>query len=191
MVQGSLRGPPAVLKAKVCLVGDNVVGKTSLVRRYVLDQFDDRYISTLGAKVTKKELRLDDPKGGGPVVVDLTIWDIMGQPSFRELLREAYFRNAQGVLPVADLTRRETLDHLPAWIDAVVRTTGSVPVVVAANKADLAGNAAYGHADIARAAEAFGADVFVTSAKTGANVEAAFRRLATLVADAQLRRLQP
>ncbi len=180
-MEGSLPGPPAVLKAKVSLVGDGAVGKTSLVRRYVLDQFDDRYITTLGAKVTKKELRLDDPRGGGPVVVDLTIWDIMGQPSFRELLREAYFRDTQAVLAVVDLTRRETLDHLPAWIEAVVRTVGSVPVVVAANKADLVSDVAYGQVNAARAAVPFGADVFVTSAKTGANVEAVFRRLASRV----------
>ncbi len=180
-MEGSFRGPPAVLKAKVCLVGDAGVGKTSLVRRYVLDQFDDRYISTLGAKVTKKELRLDGPKGGGSVLVDLTIWDVMGQPSFRELLREAYFRDAQAALAVTDLTHRGTLDDLPAWIDAVVRTAGPVPVVVAANKADLVVDAAYGHADAVRAGEAFGADVLVTSAKTSANVEAAFRRLASRV----------
>jgi small GTP-binding protein len=189
-MRGSLRGPPAILKAKVCLVGDAGVGKTSLVRRYVLDQFDDRYITTLGAKVTKKELRLDDPRGGGPVVVDLTIWDIMGQSSFRELLREAYFRDTQAVLAVADLTRRETLDHLPAWIDAVGRTVGAVPVVVAANKADLADRAEYGAAEVDAVARSLGGESFATSAKTGDHIEAAFRRLATLVADAQLRRPQ-
>jgi len=187
---GSLQGPPAVLKAKVCLVGDNAVGKTSLVRRYVLDQFDDRYITTLGAKVTKKEIRVDDLKGGGAVAVDLTIWDIMGAPSFRELLREAYFHGAQGVLAVADLTRRDTLDHLPEWIDAVVRTVGPVPVVVAANKADLSDQTAYGPNEIETATKLSSSDGFLTSAKTGANVEAAFQRLATLVADAQLRRPQ-
>ncbi len=186
-MERSLQGRSAVVKAKVCLVGDSGVGKTSLVRRYVLDQFDDRYISTLGAKVTKKEIRFDDPRGGGPVVVDFTIWDIMGQPSFRDLLREAYFRDAQAVLVVADVTRRETLDHLPAWIDAVVRTVGSVPVIVAVNKADLTADAAYGPADAVHTAEPFGADVFVTSAKTGDNVETAFRRLASRVLEQAFR----
>ncbi len=190
MVQGSSQGAPAVLKAKVCLVGDAAVGKSSLARRYVLDQFDDSYITTLGAKVTKKEVRLDDPEGSGPLVVDLTIWDIMGQPTFRDLLREAYFWDAQGVLAVVDLTRRDTLDHLAAWIEAVVRTVGPAPAVVAVNKADRPADAAYGEADAVRAAEAFGADVLLTSAKTGSNVEAAFRRLAMHVADVQLRQPQ-
>ncbi len=176
---GSSRAQPDVLKAKVCLVGDNAVGKTSLVRRYVLDQFDDKYLATLGAKVTKKEVRLEDPKDGGPVDVDLTIWDIMGQPTFRDLLRDAYFRDVQAVLAVADVTRRDTLDDLPEWVDAARRTAGTVPVVVAANKADLSGDAAFGRTVATRTAEAFGADVFLTSAKTGANVDAAFRHLAS------------
>ena len=187
MASGSLPGPPDVLKAKVCLVGDNAVGKTSLVRRYVLDQFSDTYITTIGAKVSKKELRLEIP-GGRPLVVDLTIWDIMGNPSFRELLRDAYFGDAQGILAVADLTRRETLDGLPGWVEAVTRAVGPVPTVVATNKADLASTAAYTGADAVRTAEAFRGEVFATSAKTGENVEAAFRRLASLVADVQVRR---
>ncbi len=70
-----------VLKAKICLIGEAAVGKTSLIRRYVEDAFDDKYISTLGAKVSKKELVLDSPSG--PLNVDMTIWDIMGEKGFR------------------------------------------------------------------------------------------------------------
>ncbi len=136
-------GPSAVLTAKACLI-DNVVGRTSLVRRYLPDQFDEGYLSTLGAKVTKQELGLDEFKGGGPVLVDLTVWDIMGQSSFPEPLRDACFWEAQTVLAVAHLRRRETLDRLCAWIDAVVRTARSAPAVVAANKADLVAYGAFG-----------------------------------------------
>ncbi len=185
---GDLRRPSATLKAKVCLVGENAVGKTSLVRRYVLDQFEDRYITTLGAKVMKKEVRLEDPKLGGPVIVDLTTWDIMGQPSFRELLREAYFSGAQGILAVVDLTRRETLDNLPAWIQAVERIVGPVPTVVAANKADLVDRAQYGPQEIDSVTKVSTSDIFLTSAKTGQLVNATFERLASLVATAQLGR---
>ncbi len=187
-MEGSLRGRPAILKAKVCLVGESAVGKTSLVRRYVLDQFSDRYITTLGAKVMKKEVHLDDPRLGGPVTVDLTTWDIMGQPSLRELLREAYFSGAQGILAVVDLTRRETLDNLPAWIEAVVRTVGPVPVVVAANKADLAEQVKYGPDEIQSVTRISRSDTFLTSAKTCALVNATFERLASLVVETELHR---
>src|SRR3990170_698487 len=99
------------MKAKVCLVGEHAVGKTSLIRRYVLDEFDDRYIVTLGAKVSKREMTIALP-GLGEVLMDMTVWDIMGSRGFRELLREAYFHWAQGILAVCDITRYETLSDL-------------------------------------------------------------------------------
>ncbi len=81
------------MKVKICLVGEGAVGKTCLIRRFIQDQFDDRYISTLGAKVSKKEIKVDGPNGG--MDVDMTIWDIMGEKGFRELLKEAYFHGAK------------------------------------------------------------------------------------------------
>jgi len=71
------------MKMKVCLVGEAAVGKTSLIRRFVLDDFDDKYIQTLGTKVSKKELTVAIPDGSGNMKVDMTIWDIMGQKGFR------------------------------------------------------------------------------------------------------------
>lgn len=168
------------MKVKVCLIGEHAVGKTSLIRRYVLDEFDDRYIVTLGAKVSKKELTLDDEKRG-PVGMDMTIWDIMGSRGFRELLREAYFHGAQAILAACDLTRYDTLEDLDSWVESVFRTVGEVPVVVAVNKADVADQAAFGEEQVKQAAEAFEAPYFYTSAKTGQNVEAAFHELGGLI----------
>ncbi len=101
---------PRRMKVKVCLVGEHAVGKTSLIRRYVLDEFDDRYIVTLGAKVSKKEMLLESKANSG-VQMDMTIWDIMGSKGFRELLREAYFHGAQGILAVCDILGRVRLPH--------------------------------------------------------------------------------
>src|SRR5207247_10697511 len=107
-----------VLKAKVCLVGDLAVGKTSLIRRFVLDAFEDRYQTTLGAKVTKKVLQIPVPDQDVDARMDLTIWDIMGQPGLQELLREAYFYGARGVPAAAVLPRQSTLMHLAGPIQA-------------------------------------------------------------------------
>ncbi len=175
---------PKRLKAKVCLVGDHAVGKTSLIRRYVLDQFDDRYIVTLGAKVSKRAMSFPGPDGG--LVIDMTVWDIMGSRGFRELLRESYFHGAQGVLAACDVTRRETLADLDEWIEAVFRTEKDVPIVFAVNKADLTDRAAFGDSEVRQAAGAFRAPYFHTSAKTGQNVEEAFRALATRIAERTL-----
>ncbi|OGS62158.1 MAG: hypothetical protein A3K59_03850 [Euryarchaeota archaeon RBG_19FT_COMBO_69_17] len=168
------------MKVKICLVGEGAVGKTCLIRRFVHDQFDDRYISTLGAKVSKKELLVDGDQGG--LDVDMTIWDIMGEKGFRELLKEAYFHGAQGVLAVLDVTRKETLTELHDWIAAVVKVTGNIPVEILANKADLKDQMAMTEQDVAAMAKAHGAPYLLTSAKTGQNVEAGFANLAKTIA---------
>ena len=168
-------------KAKICLVGSPAVGKTSLVRRYVMDSFDDRYLTTVGTKVSKKPVRVTDPSHDLDADIDLMIWDIMGQPGFREMLKDAYFFEAKGVLAVADLTRRDTLDDRENWFTAVEGVSGKVPVIVAVNKTDLSEQAQFTTAEAVQAAEALGADVFLTSAKTGSNVEEVFRRLGARV----------
>ncbi len=168
-------------KAKVCLVGNPAVGKTSLVRRYVMNSFDDKYLTTVGTKVSKKPVRVTDPAHDLDADVDLMIWDIMGQPGFREMLKDAYFFDAKGVLAVADLTRKDSLEDLKQWIKAVEGVTGKVPIVVAVNKVDLTGDAQFTTAEAVQAAETLGADLFLTSAKLGQNVEEAFRRLGARV----------
>lgn len=168
---------PGRMKAKVCLVGEAAVGKTSLVRRFVLDQFDDRYVTTLGAKVSKKEMEF--ASGDRRLQLDLTVWDIMGEKGFRELLQDAFFSGARGILAVCDITRYSTLRELDGWIAGVFRVAGEMPVVYAANKIDLADEVLlmYGRKEIAQSADAFKAPWFYTSAKSGENVEKAFRAL--------------
>jgi len=168
------------MKVKICLVGEHAVGKTSLIRRYVLDEFDDRYIVTLGAKVSKKEMTLT-PSQGPPIQMDMTIWDIMGSKGFRELLREAYFHGAQGILAVADVTRYDTLEDLDSWVESVFRTVGEIPVTFAVNKNDLRDQAAFGDDQVKQATEAFDAPFFYSSAKSGENVEKVFESLGTTI----------
>ncbi len=174
------------LKSKVCLVGEKAVGKTSLVRRYVINMFDEQYLTTIGTRVAKKEVRVLLPGLDLTVDVDMTIWDIMGEKGFRELLKDAYFYGANGVLAVADLTRRRTLDDLDDWIDGVEQIVGKVPVLIAVNKSDLMSSARFEERDVAQFAKAYNAEFFMTSAKTGDHVEDAFRRLAGLIAEHQL-----
>src|SRR5207244_9311624 len=177
---------PYLLKSKICLVGEQGVGKTSLIRRYVLDQFDDRYVRTLGAKVEKKSLRVALPGPDGLIEVNMAIWDIIGHVGFRQLLGDSFFNGAQGILAVADLTRGNTLPVLTGWIEAVEGVAGKVPVVLVANKADLTAEAQFGVAELAEMASTFGCTYLLTSAKSGQNVEDAFLRLATEIAKLRL-----
>ena len=177
-----------VLKSKICLVGGLAVGKTSLIRRFVLNVFDERYETTLGTKVTKKTLELSFPDRDVAVQVDMTIWDIMGQQGFQELLKEAYFHGARGILAVADLTRRSSLIDVVDWVGAVQGVAGSIPVLIAVNKSDLSQQAEFSQSEIGELCAQFACDSLLTSAKTGERVEEAFLRLGRLAAERQLRR---
>src|SRR3989475_4947308 len=172
------------MKMKICLVGEAAVGKTSLIRRFVLDDFDDKYIQTLGTKVSKKELSVS--QDGEAVKVDMTIWDIMGQKGFRELLKEAYFYGAKGVIAVTDVTRKTTLDDLDDWIEGVYSVTGKIPIQFMANKWDLKDQAEVGEEEMGQATKAYDSPFFLTSAKTGENVESAFQNLAERIAKDRL-----
>lgn len=169
------------LMTKVVLVGDKAVGKTSMIRRFVLDEFDDRYMLTLGAKVEKKVLDVDVPERGVRATLDMNIWDIMGQVGFRELAKEAYFHGARGIFAVIDLTRRDTLAGVGEWVRVVQDVTGPIPMVLVANKKDLANQVAITPAQLEAVGHQLGCAAFLTSARTGENVEAAFRQLATLI----------
>ncbi|MFQ6127805.1 MAG: Rab family GTPase [Thermoplasmata archaeon] len=172
------------LKSKVCLVGERAVGKTSLIRRYVLNTFDDRYITTIGTKVSKKELVFET--ADTRIQLDMTIWDIMGEKGFRELLKEAYFYGANGVLAVADVTIKKTLIDLDDWIDSTIKEAGRIPVMIAVNKIDLEDDAEFGDKETVEIAKAFEAPFMYTSAKTGERVQDAFEMLGKMVINSQL-----
>ena len=166
------------MTTKICLVGDSAVGKTSLIRRYVLDEFEDKYISTLGAKVTKREMLLPFPEHDLEVDIKVLIFDIIGEKGFRRLLRDAYFQGADGLMAVFDVTRGETLDGLDDWIDSAYGVTGKVPLHVLANKSDLEDDVVVSEREINQVSRAFDSPYDFTSAKTGENVEKVFELIA-------------
>jgi len=143
-------------------------------------------VVTVGTKITKKEVKVFKPELEGEVRVDMTIWDIMGEKGFRELLKDAYFYGANGVLAVADLTRKKSLDDLDEWIDGVEKIAGKVPIFLAVNKSDLIDQAQYSLKEVSQLAKAFDSDFLHTSAKTGEGVEQCFKKLGDLVVEHQL-----
>ena len=172
---------PEVVKLKICMAGEATVGKTSLIRRFVTDEYEDRYTATLGTKITKRSMPAKDPRLGHPLDVQLILWDIMGTPTLRDLLKEAYYHGAHGILGVADVSRRETLRELDAWSRSIRSVAGSVPTLVVVNKVDLVTEQGLdpGTIDAFCAQRKWGWSF--TSAKTGAGVEDAFKRLVDLV----------
>lgn len=175
-----------MIKKNIIMLGDGAVGKTSLIRRFVVDEYSDDYIQTIGTKVTKKELQIG-PKDDRKDMV-LMIWDIIGQKGYR-YTQSLSFRGMNGALMVADLTRKDTLDSvLSYWIPLVLRVAGPIPMIFLGNKSDLVDEAEFGLEDIEAVAEnceAFGSSqhCYLTSALTGESVENAFSQLADIVKD--------
>jgi small GTP-binding protein len=181
------------MKVKVCLVGDSAVGKTSLIRRFVHDQFSDEYQATLGTKVVAKDVVVESI-GRQSIAVRLTVWDIIGETSLLEDLAQSYFLGTQGVVAVCDITRFSTYERLPIWLAAVQRTAGGVPMALAVNKVDLKTEVMvlYDEFQVQQFADSIGARWFMTSAKTGANVEKLFSALAAdIVSHMDLRATSP
>jgi small GTP-binding protein len=162
-------------RKKILLIGDAAVGKTSLIRRLVVDLFDDRYITTIGTKVMVKDMQitLED----GMIYLKFQIWDILGQKGYTKLYH-ASFKGAHGVLFVADLTRMETLDSLSNyWIPQVREVIGAIPFVILANKCDLVTQAQFGLEELRDFAKSYDVPFYLTSAKNGDNVNDAFNTL--------------
>jgi len=182
MRKPSVEPEQKTFKFKICLVGEEGVGKTSLIHRFVSGAFDETYIRTLGAVVSKKTVALGSMQGR-PVQVDMMILDIMGKRTFLQLFKEAYFHGAKGVLAVFDMTRQASLRDMSKWIDGVRDSVGPIPVYALGNKTDLTARREVNPEDAANILRSYECPVLYTSAKTGDNVEQAFQGLAKTIVE--------
>ena len=163
------------VKRKVLMLGDGAVGKTSLIHKYVMDKFDDKYITTIGTKVTKKVLELEHDNER----VDLTlmIWDILGQKGYTTI-QSASYKGGEGALLVCDLTRKETLDSLEEyWIPEINKVKANIPMIFVGNKVDLVDQRQITNEELEALAVKYNTKYFLSSAKTGENIEDIFNQL--------------
>ncbi|MFQ3243980.1 MAG: small GTP-binding protein [Arenicella sp.] len=155
-------------KKKICMVGDFSVGKTSITQKFVNNVFSEKYLTTIGVKIDTATVGEDK----------LIVWDVAGRDSLSPI-NASYLVGASGVILVADGSRSSTVGVLLEIWQTVTNRIGSVPVVVALNKADLDG---WQIDDHSRALlDQQGWDVFATSAKDGKNVEAVFKKLVEIM----------
>ncbi len=127
----------AKVSKKICLIGDFGVGKTSLIRRFVDRQFDDRYLSTVGVKISRKLVELDASLPNiSTTEVQLLIWDLEGRNKFKAIV-PSYLQGARGAILVADVSRPGTLNSLTEHLEQFCTINPKSHAMVALNKADL------------------------------------------------------
>ena len=162
-----------MIQKKICLLGAFAVGKTSLVRRFVQGVFSERYLTTIGVKIDRKQVRVGERE------VVLMLWDLAGEDVFYRV-STSYLRGAAGCLLVVDGTRPETLAVARELEARALAAAGQIPFVVALNKADLETEWLLAP-EVEEALAAAGLPLVRTSAATGAGVEEAFALLAERV----------
>ncbi|KAA0724825.1 Ras-related protein [Triplophysa tibetana] len=157
------------LTHKTILVGDSGVGKTSLLVQFDQGKFiPGSFSATVGIGFTNKVLTVDELK------VRLQIWDTAGQERFRSVTH-AYYRDAQALLLLYDVTSRSSFDNTRAWLSEIHEyAQDEVVIMLLGNKTDVSGARVIRREDGEKLAREFGVIFLETSAKTGLNVDQAF-----------------
>ncbi|WP_457746817.1 Rab family GTPase [Sulfurimonas sp.] len=151
---------------KIVLVGNFGVGKTSLIKRFVENSFDEEYLSTIGVSISKKSI-------GNATVM---IWDIEGHTEFKPIYKQ-YLLGAKGFIVVADLLREETIQQLASHINLCHEVIKDAPVCIALNKSDMPHSLDENGMQEIKNLSPFIVEILKTSAKNGDAVEQLFLKL--------------
>ncbi|KAJ1451194.1 ras family-domain-containing protein [Pelagophyceae sp. CCMP2097] len=169
-MQSSAR--PFDIQIKLLMIGDSAVGKTSLLLRYANDTFSSTFITTIGIDFKIKTIDLDGKR------VKLQIWDTAGQEQFRTITR-SYFRGAQGIVLVYDITDRGTFNSVRSWMAQISdHADAQVNRVLVANKCDYESARQVSIEEGQKLAEEYNVRFFETSAKNDVNVTECFTTIA-------------
>lgn len=160
------------LHIKLLMLGDSGVGKTSLVRQYANEEFSTNFITTIGIDYKIKLLDVGDTR------VKLQIWDTAGQERFRTITT-SYFKGANGIMLVYDITDRETFKNIAVWAkDIKENADPQVCIVLVGNKKDLEKDRSVSYEEGLQMARKMNVHFWEVSAKVGENVNTAYEDIA-------------
>ncbi|CAF2067239.1 ras-related protein RABA4b [Brassica napus] len=158
---------------KVVLIGDSAVGKSQLLARFARDEFSLDSKATIGVEFQTRTLTIEEKS------VKAQIWDTAGQERYRAVT-SAYYRGAVGAMLVYDITKRETFDHIPRWLEELrAHADKNIVIILIGNKSDLEDQRAIPTEDAKEFAEKEGLFFLETSALNATNVENSFNTLMT------------
>lgn len=162
-----------MIQKKICMLGATGVGKTSLIRRFVKSIYSEKYHTTIGVKIDKKQLSVKGQE------IMLLLWDVQGEDEEFKI-RPSFLRGASGYLLVVDLTRPETLQTAFSVKQMVETEFAPLPFILVLNKSDLTEEIKISEADQTQIAIQNIA-ILTTSAKNGDNVDNAFGQLSEMM----------
>ena len=166
----------AQIVLKLLLLGDSSVGKTSILLKYISNKFDESSISTVGVDYMDKIIDYNKFK------IKLQIWDTSGEEKFRTITKN-FYRNADGLLVVFDLTKKESYDHIRSWINEAKENNDKLKTLLIGNKLDLKDERIVA-IDVAKQfAEKNNLKYIETSAKDGTNINESFQAIIDLLFD--------
>ena len=166
----------AQIVLKLLLLGDSSVGKTSILLKYISNKFDESSISTVGVDYMDKIIDYNKFK------IKLQIWDTSGEEKFRTITKN-FYRNADGLLVVFDLTKKESYNHIKSWINEAKENNDKLKTILIGNKLDLKDERIV-TIDVAKQfAEKNNLKYIETSAKDGTNINESFQAIIDLLFD--------
>ncbi|MHA2007668.1 MAG: GTP-binding protein [Promethearchaeota archaeon] len=172
--EGALPDITGEFSHKLILTGDYQVGKTSLIRRFVKNQFAKDYISTIGVQISKKSINLTDK-----IKMNFIIWDIGGQSFQMAPYRAKFYNGANAAFVIIDRSRQNHLESIEKWYNDIKNSLPkNIPIVIVGNKSDLIDQLVISEDEISEVAKRFGFHYILTSAKTGEHVNDAFLYIA-------------
>ncbi|KAL0308713.1 UNVERIFIED_CONTAM: Ras-related protein RAb [Sesamum radiatum] len=155
----------ALAKYKLVFLGDQSVGKTSIITRFMYDKFDNTYQATIGIDFLSKTMYLEDR------TVRLQLWDTAGQERFRSLI-PSYIRDSSVAVIVYDVASRQSFLNTSKWIEEVRTERGSdVIIVLVGNKTDLVDKRQVSIEEGEAKARDLNVMFIETSAKAGFNIK--------------------
>jgi len=162
---------------RICLIGDSFVGKTSLMKRYYEQNFNEDYLNTVGCDFKVVSLEVDMK------AIKLQIWDTAGQERFKAISVN-YFRSAHGFIFVFDITKKESLVNIENWINTAFGSNkNNLYNILIGNKSDLSSSREVSQEEAVEFAMKYEMPYLETSAKENENVDVMFHYLAYMLMD--------
>lgn len=166
---------------RLIMLGDSGVGKTCMLRRFTESEFDPSHISTIGVDFKMKTVEIDGVK------VRVQIWDTAGQERYQTITKQ-YYRRAQGIIFVYDITSEASFQHIAKWAsDVDENALDKVQTILVGNKSDEEHRRTVTKDQGNKLAETYGMEFFETSASTSSNISESFLRVTELVLQAHKR----